>query len=107
MPPERAGVATNPQSVISTAVTAVSTAAIDTLIDIGNARATKNLVTFDTTQDCFICFGESNMGAATSSDWLIKAGDGPVTFLLDSRRTRFYRVIRNAADGILKHYVSG
>lgn len=108
MPPETGGAPpATPQGVLSTAFTAVSTGAIDTGIDAGNAQCTKNLVTFVTTQDCLIAFGKSDMAAATAADWLLKAADGPVTFLLDSKKTRFFRVIRSTADGTLRSYVSG
>lgn len=113
MPPERAGALgpdglASPQAVRLQVVGVASTAAIDTGIDSAGARVNKQNVTFVTDQDIFICFGESDVGAASSSDLLLKAADEPRTWLIDSRRTRYFRAIRaGAVDANLRFYVSG
>ncbi len=53
---------------------------------------------FVATQDCYIKRGQSGIGAATSADFLLRAG----THLFALARGEGVRVIRVTADGILQ-----
>lgn len=76
----------------TTAFTSTSTAAID----LGNGTVR---VIMQATEACYIRFGESDVGAALTSDWPINA-DVPYVFDINPGN-RYFRVIRASTDGNL------
>jgi hypothetical protein len=98
--PHRSDATTNAKT-NSQAVAAASTAAVDTTIS-GNKP---EFITLICSADAYICFGDSAVGAATSSDWPITA-NVPQTFQIHPKEDRYFRVIRASGDGTLKWYRS-
>jgi hypothetical protein len=90
-----------PEVVTATAFTATSTAAVQ-IHPNGQGKYIVNLLP---TQNCFIRFGTSSVGAATSNDWPLVANQ-LVRFVI-SNDTNYFTVIRNSADGTLDWYVVG
>jgi hypothetical protein len=104
----RANSGTDVRRTQTQAVAAASTAAVDTLASqdtTDQGMQNRWWVTMVCTQDCFICFGDASVAAATANDWPLFANQ-PKDFFLD-RNTRYFRVIRSTADGTLKWYGSG
>lgn len=62
-------------------------------------------ITMVCTEDAHVCFGKSDMDAATTDDWPL-AADVPQTFTLDGARYTHFRAIQDATGGTLKWYVS-
>lgn len=63
-------------------------------------------VTLVSTEDAHIRFGTSGVGAATTSDYFLPAGQERAFYCLVNEDTHF-RVIRATADGNLHWYISG
>ena len=63
-------------------------------------------VTFKADQACYFRVGNSAVGAATSDDWELAAGEEKSYFCSKNDGTHV-RVIRKSADGTLKMYRSG
>lgn len=62
-------------------------------------------VTLVCSQDAFIRFGASNIGAATTSDWLLRAGVAE-EYWCESNDDAGFRAIRSTTDGTLYWYRS-
>jgi hypothetical protein len=94
---------TDKRRVYTVAVGAASTAEQETTV---SAPGVGEWVTFVADTDCFVRFGVTGVGAATSSDWPMLSGV-PQAFFIEPNEDRFFRAIRSTADGTLKWYISG
>lgn len=97
----KAGANNAPESVTATPFTATSSVAIPmTPLSSG-----KHVVYFTPTQNCYVRFGTSSVGAATSSHWRLIANKR--VRMVVSNDSNHFRVIRASSDGLLYWYVSG
>lgn len=81
------------------------TAASSAAKDAGVCGQNRGVLVVTPTQNCYIRFGGSDVTAATSSDLRLVAGK--LYCFEFNAATRYFRVIRQSADGILTWYVSG
>lgn len=59
-------------------------------------------MTFVSSVDCYVCFGDANVGVATVNDWPLLAGVEKEYFCSD-KDDSFFSVIRaGAVDGVIK-----
>ena len=97
----KAGNNNAPESVTPTFFTSSSTSAMAmTPFSTG-----KHVVYFTPTQDCYLRFGTSSVGAASSSHWPLIANKR--VRIIISNDSNYFTVIRKSADGLLYWYVSG
>jgi hypothetical protein len=106
MPPHAAGSGHLCQVETNVAVTAVASAATQTIT---NMSLVGDWVTFVSDTDCYIRFdrsasGVNAVGSATSADWPMKAGIEYNWFC--TPEGAYFSVIRKTADGILSRYRS-
>lgn len=104
-PPHGSGTTTSDpnRAVTKTSVTSASTAAIATG---ASANGTGIYITLVCSQDAHIRFGPAAVGAATTSDYLLRSGIAE-EFWCEGNEDTHFRVIRDAVDGSLYHWRSG
>lgn len=92
-------------SVHSTNVGAIASA--PELVIAGGIPACGCWVTFISSTDCYIRFGESaDMDVAASGDYLVPANQAHDWWLSRAGRCNYFSVIRLSGDGVLKRYRS-
>lgn len=97
----KSGTNNAPELVTPTAFTSTSTNAIA----MAPLSPGKHVVYFTPTQDCYIKFGTSSVGAATSSSWPLVANKRIRVIIAND--CNYFTVIRKSSDGLLYWYVSG
>jgi len=104
-PPHGSGTATSSpnRAVTKTASASASTAATSLGLEVNGSGA---YFTFAATQDAHIRFGRASVAAATSSDYLLRAGVAEEWWCEGNEDTHF-TAIRDATDGSIYWYRSG
>lgn len=100
-PPHGNGVTGDARACGRVAITSTTLAA--TALGFGGSGA---YYTFVSSADSHIRFGRSNVAAATTSDYLMRAGQ-PEEFWCEASEDSHFTAIRDTADGALYYYRSG
>lgn len=92
------------RAISKTAVGSASSAA--TPVGLTPNSGTGAYFTFVSTGDAHIRFGAANVAAATTSDYLLRAGT-PDEWWCESNEDAYFTILRDTADGSLYWYRSG
>jgi hypothetical protein len=103
-PPAGVATANNPRAITNISFTNTSTTA--QALPSSGLNIHGCWVAFKSNQDCRLRVEDANVGAATSSDYLLKANDEKSWWCSSVSETHV-RVIRDSADGVLQVYRNG